>query len=293
MLDNKSSYIFSFISLIIFSNFSNASVNEFSLHGEYSKNSLIGKYGIGYKYDFNRFSTEGALYTNNENDIELSSYLRLEHELDSNFLLAYGLGYYKDDNNSGLQSKLELGYHFNNSIHLYGYINLREGSELKNKNTWFGLGLRWYPFTMINESKQNLSNNMHNQQIEAMPKEEEIIKSDSKKLNVNAHEELSSSREVKIVQYGAFSSQLNNNAIVWLSNVAENFHDQPLKVYEFTPGKPVLAILCSDQNNCKYDREMYNFFKRYQPFMTFKLLDDKTLIMDIDSYISHYNNLTF
>lgn len=290
MLEKKVAHIIKFFPLILFSNIVSSSIYDVSIHGEYSKNDMISRYGIGSKYDFDMFSAEGILYTNNENDIQLSSYLRYEYELDSELSLAYGIGYYKDDQKSGLQSKIELGYELNNNVELFSYISLREGSDERNLNTFFGLGLRWYPFNMVNESKQNLSNNIPNPRIEAMPKEEAISKLDSKKLNDNVHDEFSSPSEVKIVQYGAFSPQLNNNAIDWLSYVAQTFYDQPLKVYEFTPGRPVLAILCSDQNNCKYDREMYNFFKRYQPFMTFKWLDDKTLIMDIDSYISHYKS---
>ncbi|OXX34119.1 hypothetical protein, partial [Vibrio sp. V04_P4A5T148] len=105
----------------------------------------------------------------------------------------------------------------------------------------------------MNEKKQELSNNIHKPRVDNELQVDEINKLDNKEFNINYHEEFSSTKEVKIVQYAAFSSQLNNDAILWLSYVTETFHDQPLKVYEFTPGKPVLAILCSDQDNCKYD----------------------------------------
>ncbi|OXX34120.1 hypothetical protein [Vibrio sp. V04_P4A5T148] len=142
MLDTKYGHIIKLISLIIFSNIVDASVYDISIHSGFSRNDIVSRYGIGSKYDFDTFSAEGTLYTNNENDMELSSYLRYEYDLDPEFSLVYGLGYYKDDNKSGIQSKLELGYKINNNLQWFSYISLHEGNEARSLNTWFGLGLR-------------------------------------------------------------------------------------------------------------------------------------------------------
>lgn len=262
---------------------SQASMDKIDFQTELSRNSMNNKYGLGAKYDFGAIGAESLIFVDDNSNIEFGSYLSFDYGLSDVYDITYGLGYFKSEGNSGLQSKLELSYKLSDSTKIYSYFSLRQGGNNSDINTWVGLGIRWTPFKIHNsivslqESDQR-SNVIHKKNTSYIEKEKVIA-------SIN---NIEIPRKVKVLQYGAFNADLDKGGIHWLHNISRKFFDKPLAVYEFVPGSPVLATLCEMNSSCIFDEELFTFFDRYSPFVTTRTIKDDTVIMEIKDYISNY-----